>query len=187
MNTWEKKPRFRLQPFAPVLEQLAERLVLIEENEPGREPVGDRQMIEGVEDSGKALVGKAFDGDAADEPVADPRRVAGPQLLAAHVLVEIHRDRRNVERGQLAGEAELEIAHQFVAQMLAAVGVDDRMAAHAPEGQGVAEGVLEVVERPLEIDQLARGRALGFGPLVVVIDDVGQLAVPQQAAGSTGE
>ena len=72
------EPADLLFPFAAELPQFGESLVLVEIDHPRRPSVGDRQMVEGVEDPGEALGREALDCNAADELLAQPRRIARP-------------------------------------------------------------------------------------------------------------
>ncbi len=96
--------------------------MLVEVDHPRGPAVADRQVVEAVENSGEALGREALDRDAADELIAEPRRVAGPQLPAAEDRVEIGAGRRDVQRDVFAGQGEVQVVHQLVAQVLAAVG-----------------------------------------------------------------
>ena len=61
-----------------------------------RHPVDARSVM-----NGQLVVRKALDADTGDEAVADPRRVAGPEFLAADHGIEIHRTGRDVQPGEL--------------------------------------------------------------------------------------
>jgi hypothetical protein len=72
------EPADLLFPFAAELPQFGEGLVLVEIDHPRRPSVGDRQVVEGVQNPGEALGRETLDRDAADEPVTEPRRIARP-------------------------------------------------------------------------------------------------------------
>src|ERR1700737_3776122 len=136
-------------------------------------------MIEAVENSREALGRETLDRDAADEPIAEPRRVARPQLPAAEDRIEIGAGRRDVERDGFAGQGELQVVDQFVAKVLAAVGVGYSETAHPAKLDAVADRVLEIGEGFLELLEDAPGRAYMLGG-IIVIDDVRHLALAPQ-------
>src|ERR1700737_2229574 len=131
-------------------------------------------MIEAVENSREALGRETLDRDAADEPIAEPRRVARPQLPAAEDRLEIGAGRRDVERDGFAGQGEVEVVHQLVAEVLAAVGVGDSKTPHPAKLDAVADRVLEVGEGFLELLEDAPCRAYMLGG-IIVIDDISHL------------
>ena len=168
-----------LFPLAAKLPQLAQSFMLVEVDHPRRPAVGDRQVIEAVENSREALGRETLDRDAADEPIAEPRRVARPQLPAAEDRIEIGAGRRDVERDGFAGQGEVQVVDQLVAKVLAAVGVGDSEAAHPAKLHAVADCVLEIGEGFLELLEDAPSRAYTLRG-IIVIDDVRHLALASQ-------
>jgi hypothetical protein len=75
LNTCVQNPRTCCFPLAAELSQLGKGFVLVEIDHPSRPAVRDRQVVEAVEDSGEALGGKALDRNAANELVAEHRRI----------------------------------------------------------------------------------------------------------------
>jgi hypothetical protein len=84
----------QLGPFAPVAGQFADSIGQIEGDEAGREAIGDRHIVEDREHQREALMRETLDGEASNETLTDPGRIAGPELAAADHGVEIHRARR---------------------------------------------------------------------------------------------
>jgi len=153
--------------------------VLVEVDHPRRPAVGDCQVVEAVEDSGEALGREALNRDAANELIAEPRCVPRPQLPTAEDRIKIGAGRRDVEREVFAGQGEMQVVHQLVTQVLAAVGVSNDKAPHPPEHHGLADRVLEVCKGFGELLEDAPRRAHTLGR-IVVIDDIGHLALAAQ-------
>src|ERR1700692_3136120 len=86
----------------------------IEQNEPRRPAVAQRQTVEEIEDSGITLGRKARDGDRADLPPADARRKSSAEILSTAHGVEIHWHRRKVDSVVVAGQAGHQVAEQVV-------------------------------------------------------------------------
>ena len=120
-NTCVQKPRDLLLPFAAKCSQFTECLVSVEVDRARGPAVGDRQVVERIENSGEAFGREALDRDAANEQVAEARGIAGPQLPAAQDRIEIGSGRRNVQRDTFAGQGEVQVVHQFIAKVIPAV------------------------------------------------------------------
>ena len=107
----------------------------VKQNEAGRPPVAERQAVEEVEDARIALRRKAGDRDRANVAAADARAQAPEEVLRAKDRVEVHRNRRQVDRMVLAGETDHQVAEQLVVDVPAPEGILDPAAAQAHEPQ----------------------------------------------------
>ena len=80
--------------------------MLIEVDHARGPAVGDRQVIERIEDSGEASGGKpSIATQQMNCSSPEPRRVARPQLPAAEDRIQIRAGRRDVQRDVFAGQA----------------------------------------------------------------------------------
>ena len=110
-----------LLPLAAEFPQFGQGLVLVEIDHARGPAKRDRQVVQRVEDPGEAFLRETFDRDAADEAAvnraAQPRRVARPQFPAADDRIQVGAGGRDVQRNFLAGQGEMQVVHQMIAQM----------------------------------------------------------------------
>ena len=107
----------------------------IEQNEARRPPVAQRQAVEKVENAGIALRRKAGDRDRANVTAANARTQAPEEVLRAEHRVEVHRDRRQVDRMIVAGQTGHQVAQQLVLDVAATEGILDATTAQAHQPQ----------------------------------------------------
>ena len=119
----------------------------IEQNEARRPPVAQRQAVEKVEDAGIALGRKAGDRDRANVAAADARTQPAEEILRAEHRVEVHRDRRQVNRMIFAGETGHQVAEQLVLDVPAAKRILDAAAAQAHQPQRRGQVILDIHKR----------------------------------------
>ncbi len=138
-----------LLPLAAKLPQFAQGLMPVEVDRPRGPPIADGQVIERIENPGETFGGEAFDRDAADEQVTEARCIAGPQLSAPQYRVEVGAGRGNVQRHAFTSQGEMEVVHQFVAEVIPAMQVGDGEAVHPAKLNSVADRVLNIRQRLL--------------------------------------
>ena len=109
-----------------------------------RDRTQDASVVERVEHPGETLGRKAFDRDAANEQVAETRRIAGPHLSAAQHSIEVGRAWRDVQGDTLSCQSEMEVVYELIAEVFPAIVVGDRKAAHPTQLHSVSDRVFQI-------------------------------------------
>ena len=103
----------------------------------------------------EAFSRKSFDRDAADEAAikraTQPWRVARPEFSPADHRIQIGAGWWDVQRNFLTGQSEMQVIHQMIAQMIPAKAIGKGVTFHPPQAHRIADGVLKVAQRFLEL------------------------------------